>query len=79
MRTLPAGAVLGFASNGILPGLRGSTTAQMRCSARRSQALRARKWGEGHPHKNRAIRRNQYQKSTAAKLLGGRVFSIEVG
>ena len=52
---------------------------QTYCSARCSQALRTRKWRKAHPEKNRAIRRNQYQKSTAAKLGISPAASIRVG
>jgi hypothetical protein len=52
---------------------------QRYCSARCSQALRTRKWRKAHPEKNRAIRRNQYQKSVAAKLKIPPTAKIRVG
>jgi hypothetical protein len=41
---------------------------QRYCSARCSQAVRTDKWRKAHPEKNRAIRRQQYQRSKAAEL-----------
>jgi hypothetical protein len=41
---------------------------QAYCSAGCSQAVRTRKWRKAHPEKNRAIRRQQYQRSKAAEL-----------
>jgi hypothetical protein len=52
---------------------------QAYCSARCSQAVRTRKWRKAHPAKNRAIRRNQYQKSIAAKLGISPAAKIRVG
>jgi hypothetical protein len=40
---------------------------QAYCSAGCSQAVRTRKWRTAHPEKNRAIRRQLYQRSKAAK------------
>jgi hypothetical protein len=41
---------------------------QTYCSANCSQAVRTRKWRKAHPEKNREIRRQNYKRSTAAKL-----------
>jgi hypothetical protein len=41
---------------------------QAYCSAGCSQAVRTRKWRKAHPEKNRAIRRQQDQRSKAAEL-----------
>jgi hypothetical protein len=41
---------------------------QAYCSAGCSQAVRTRKWRRAHPEKNRAIRRQQYQRSKTAEL-----------
>jgi hypothetical protein len=40
---------------------------QAYCSAGCSQAVRTRKWRKAHPEKNRAIRRQQYQRSKAGQ------------
>jgi hypothetical protein len=52
---------------------------QAYCSARCSQAVRTRKWRTAHPEKNRAIRRQQYRKSIAAKLALSKGSQIRVG
>ena len=51
---------------------------QAYCSAGCSQAVRTRKWRKAHPEKNRAIRRQQYQRSKEAELRLSKHASIKI-
>ena len=48
------------------------------CSSRFSQAVRTRKWRQAHPERNRAIRRQQYQRSKAAELRLSKHAAIKI-
>ena len=51
---------------------------QAYCSAGCSQAVRTRKWRKAHPEKNRAIRRQQYQRAKAGELRLSKHASIKM-